>query len=227
MKNKSISETIKNSGSRVINLAQNEAFSHSIDIKNIYRIEPEREYRVKVLFSPDAEDQNIHVSTNQLTFIMLQSGDTGKSGISRISSFTSPARELTPLEIVLLFLKAEKDRNWDNYFKYMDIEKYIKAYPDYVKIYDQAVTADNIEKKENIVIEFVNFLKKERSDYIISYLVQNELKSSENNSYVEVLVKRFAVRSPVYYNYRYLLEKYDNLWLITDVQVTVAKGQRL
>jgi hypothetical protein len=226
LKNKTILEAIKDSNVRTIELSQNEIFSHTVDLKNFYNIEPEKEYRVKVLFSPDVENQNSIISNNQLSFKTLKfSSDTTKSGISRIIKFTSPTRELSPYEVILLFLRAEKDRSWDDYFKYIDIEKFIKAYPDYVKIYNQAIKKNDVEQKEKIVIQFVNFLKEERSDYIISYTVQNELKKSENNSYVDALVKRFAARTPVFYKYRYSLERFENLWLITDVEVTVAKGQ--
>jgi hypothetical protein len=228
LKNLTLLQAIKDSTSRIIELSQNETFTHTIDLGNIYKIIPEREYRVKALFSSDVENQDFIVSYNQLTFKTIKAfNETSKSGISRLPKFSSPVRGLAPFEVVMLFLKAEKDRNWDNYFKYLDIEKFIKAYPDYVKIYNQASKKNDIERKEKIVIEFVNFLKVERSDYIINYEVQNELKSSERNSYVEALVKRFAAGNPVYYRYRYSLERYENLWLITDVEVTVAKGQKI
>ena len=226
LKNKSISDAVKNSSSRIIELSSNETISHSIDLKKVYRIDIDKEYRVKAFFSPDVETQNSIVSGNQLSFktVKALNGIT-KSGVSRNLKFISPARELSPFEVVLLFLRAERDRNWENYFKYVDAEKYIKAYPDFVKIYDQAIEKNDLEQKDKIIVEFVNYLRKERSDYILSYDIQNELQSSENNSYVEVFVKRFAARNPSFYKYRYSLEKYKNLWLITDVEVTVAKGR--
>ena len=226
LKNKSLSEAIKNSNSRIIELSSNESFSHSVDLKKIYKIDTNKDYRVKVLFAPDIENQNAVMSANQLTFKTIKAvNGISKSAISRNLKFTSPARELSPFEVVLLFLRAEKDRNWDNYFKYIDTEKFINAYPDYVKIYDQAIQKNDVEEKDKILLEFVNYLRKERSDYILSFDIQNELLGSENNSYVDVIIKRFAARNPNFYKYRYSLEKYKNLWLITDVEVTVAKGQ--
>ncbi len=228
LKNKSVSEVIKKSGSRIIELSGNEIFTYTIDLAGIYRIIPEKEYRVKAFFSPNADNESAALSSNQLKFnIVKRSGGAAESGISRIAKFSSPARSLSPFEVVMLFLKAEKDRNWENYFKYLDIDKYIKAYPDYVKIYNQAIRINDIERKEKIILEFVNFLKAQRSDYIINYEVHSELKGSESSSYVEAIVKRFAAGNPAYYKYRYSLEKYENLWLITDVQVTVSKGQKI
>jgi hypothetical protein len=228
LKNNTLAETVKDSAFRVIELSQNETFTHTIDLASIYKIIPEKEYRIKALFSSNAENQASAISYNQLTMKIVKSvNEAGQSGISRIAKFSSPARSLSAFEVVMLFLKAEKDRNWDNYFKYIDIEKFIKAYPDYVKIYNQAVKKNDFEQKEKIIIDFVNFLKIQRSDYIVNYDVQNELKSSDKSSYVYALVKRFAAGNPVYYRYRYSLEKYENLWLITDVEVTVSKGQKI
>jgi hypothetical protein len=217
---------IFSSNSRVIDIARNESFTYTVDLKNLYKLEPE-EYRVKVMFSPEADERNSIQSDNQLTFRVAKAvGVYKKSGIARINRFAMTSRGVSPAEVITLFLKAEKERNWDNYFKYLDMEKFINAYPEYVRIYNEAVRKNDLEEKEKIIIEFANFLKEEKSDYIISYQVQRELKRTEEESYVEAMVTRFSARSPFSYKYRYSLEKFDNLWLITDVEVTVFKGQK-
>ncbi len=228
LQNKSINEVVKDVKPDIINLSNNEIFTYIIDLKTIYKIMPGTEYRVKALFFPDLDNDQSFISDNQLAFKNLAAvSEVKNSGISRIKRFSSPVRALTPSEVVLLLLKAEKDRDWDNYFKFVNIEMLINAYPDYVKIYNNAVRKNDIEQKEKIILEFVNFLKAERSDYIISYKIERELKRTENNIYVEALIKRFASINPSVYKYRYSLEKYENLWLITDVEVTVAKGQKI
>jgi len=228
LQNKTPEDVIKGIFPRVIELSQNETFAYIVDLKKIYQIESEKEYRVKAVFSPDIYYQDSILSENQLNFQIIKSAtDIKNSGISRLNRFTSPMRSLSAGEVVLLFLKAEKDRDWNNYFKFIDIEKYINAYPDYVRIYNLAVKKNDVEQKEKIILKFVDFLKEERSDYILAYKVQNELRTSESNIYVDALVKRFTPRSPFTYKYRYLLEKHENLWLITDVEVTVSKGQKI
>ena len=107
------------------------------------------------------------------------------------------------------------------------IDSYINAYPDYVKIYNEAIKNNDIKKKENIIHEFVNFLKEKRSDYIIDYKVLDQLKQSENDFFVHALVKRFGAGLPFMYKYKYSLEKYENFWIITDVHATVVKGQKI
>ncbi|MBN2040986.1 MAG: hypothetical protein JW864_13155 [Spirochaetes bacterium] len=227
LKNKSISEAIKGAGSRVIRLSNNETFSYSIDLKNIYRIDEGKDYRVKVFFSPDAADTFSIISENHLSFKILEQSDIQSSGIARIKRFISPERTLSPSEVISLFLKAEKEENWDNYFKFINIEKYINAYPDYVRVYKQAVEENNVELREKIILKFVNFLKEKRTDYIVSYRVLDDFININNNFYVEALVKRFGPDNPYVYKYKYSLEKFRNIWVVTDIEATVVKGRNI
>ena len=45
-----------------------------------------------------------------------------------------------------------------------------------------------------------------------------------NIAYVYARVRRFEVRIPSIYRYKYTLEKFRDFWLITDVEATVMKG---
>lgn len=227
LKNKTASESVKSANSRIIKLSNDETFSYSIDLKKIYKIDNASDYRVKVFFSPDVVESFTVISENELSFKVLEKRDTKYSGIARIRRFVSPERNLSPSEVISLFLKAEKENNWKNYFKYIDIEKYINAYPDYVRIYKQAVKDNDIELKEKIILEFVNFLKEKRTDYIIAYKVLDELININSNYYVEALVKRFGPDIPYVYKYKYSLEKFNDIWVITDVEATVVKGRNI
>jgi hypothetical protein len=86
---------------------------------------------------------------------------------------------------------------------------------------------NDIEGKEKIILQFVNFLKEKRSDYIISYKILDELMRTKDNYYVEALVKRFGDVDPSTYRYKYSLEKYENLWIITNLEATVVKRQNI
>ena len=44
------------------------------------------------------------------------------------------------------------------------------------------------------------------------------------NAYVDVIADRFGVKRTDRYKYRYKLERYKNLWLVTDVEATIKKG---
>lgn len=227
LKNRNISDVIKDADTRIIRLSDNETFSYTVDLKKLYKIDNKGNYRIKAFFSPDAADSFSLISDNQLNFKVLKKSDVMYSGIAKIRRFVSPERALSASEVISLFLKAEKENNWDNYFKYIDVEKYINAYPDYVRIYKQAVKDNNIEEKEKIILEFVNFLKEKRTDYIISYRVLDEFVNKNDDYYVEALVKRFGPDNPFIYRYKYSLEKFKNIWIITDIEATVVKGRNL
>ena len=53
----------------------------------------------------------------------------------------------------MLTLKAEKDRDWDNWIKYINVEKYINAYPEFVQKYHRA----NFEEKSLIEKDFIRY----------------------------------------------------------------------
>lgn len=223
--NLGMKDVIKNLKPRVIELSPNETIVHSVNLRNIYNIKGGRKYRVKAFFSPDAMREVVIYSENMLTFKIRESaGIDKKSGIAKNGRLSVPLlsldkRKISPSEVIMLFLHAEKNRNWDNYLKYIEIERYINAYPDFVRVYKDT----NEEKRWEIIEEFIEFLKQERTDYIIDFKILNELVIEDNVAYVDALVRRFGPKFPFIFNYRYTLESFRDLWVITDVEATVTK----
>ena len=218
MMNKNMAEIIDNLNPRTVELSRDETLEYTINLREIYRLEGDKEYRVEVRFSPDAKILPYVAGENIFTFKTFQSAMTYiQSGVKKISS------DISPSETVLLFLSAEKGRNWDNYLKYLKLEDYIQAYPDYVSQYR---TADEV-KKAIIIDEFIKYLKKDRSDYLLDFHLSAELIKENNTAYVDVEIKRYGVRSPFFYKYRYTLERYGSFWRIKDVEATVMKGHNL
>jgi hypothetical protein len=218
MMNKKMEDLIENIVPRTVELSRDDTLNYTINLRDIYKLEDNREYRVEIRFSPDAKIVPFITGENVYTFKTFQSAVTYiESGVKKIGSDISPA------ETVLLFLNAEKGRNWDNYMKYLKLEEYIQAYPDFVSQYR---SADDV-KKTIIIDEFIKYLKKDRSDYLIDFRVSAELMKEDNTAYVDAEIKRYGPRSPFYYKYRYTLEKYRSFWRIKDVEATVMKGHNL
>lgn len=217
LKNLSIDEVIKDRYPRIVELMPNETFVYSVNLKKLYTLEKENEYRVKGFFDPDIKNPGTIAGGNTLTFKITRSPDfTPRSGVVRVS------REVSPSEVVLLALTAEKERNWNNFFKYIKTENLINAYPEYVRLYN---SADEIEKLK-ILEDFNKFLTRKRTDYIKEFSVLDEMILSDKNiAYVDVRVRRYGPRLPFVYRYRYTLEKFQRLWLIIDVDATVVKGE--
>lgn len=217
LRNEKMNDIISKLKPRVIELANNEIFTYAVDLKKIYNLNNAQEYRVKAFFYPEAGNSLRILSDNELRF------DIFNTTVKTVyDEKIKEIRDVSPSEVIVLMLNAEKECNWENYFKYIKLDSIIRAYPDYVRIYNNA---DDI-KKQTILNDFKNYLKQKRSDYILEYKITNELVFS-NNVFVDALVKRFGSKSPFIYKYRYTMEKFDSLWLVSDVEATVIKGRNI
>ncbi len=215
--NKKMVDTIKDITPRTITLVHSETLKHTINLRDIYKLKVDNEYRVDAGFSPDVKFAGRISSDNVILFNIFKTTDLIKySGIKRIG------RDISPSEVVLLFLHAEKNNKWDNYLKYLNLDEFITAYPKYVKIYKNA---DDI-RKTIIIEEFINFLKRKRSDYIIDFEIVNEIKKGKTTAFVDAEVKRYGTGLPFYYKYRYSLERFRSFWRITDVEASVIRGHK-
>lgn len=216
--NKRVDEVIKDNNPRIIELMPNEKFVYMINLKKIYNLELNTEYRVKGYFMSDIKNTASIASENAISFKITRSTSlVRRSGVKRVT------RDISPSEVVMLALTAEKNGNWNNFLKYIKIESFINAYPEYVRLYNNA---DEIEKLK-IIEEFVTFLSRNRTDYIREFNVMEEtLLPDKNISYVDAAVKRQGPRIPFAYKYRYTLERFKDFWLIIDVEATVMKGEQ-
>jgi hypothetical protein len=128
---------------------------------------------------------------------------------------------ITPRETVLLYLTAEKEKDWDNYFKYIKKDSLIAAFPDFVKLYN---TSDDLEKLK-VLEDFSIYLMKERPDYILDFKVLNERVIIDGKvAYVNAFIKRYMQVSPLRYECKYTLEKKGDYWLVTYFDAIVKKG---
>ncbi len=223
--NRDVKEVVGNTVPRTIELAPSETITRRVDLKKLYNLREGEEYRVKVYFFPDVLGEGVVPSENTLRFKIVRSQQyyaDGRSGIQEIRSGIAHRRfSVSPREVVLLFLNAEKEQDWNSYFKFMKIENYINAFPNYGKLYNNS---DDVEKLK-VVDRFVNFLKSERTDYIIDFQVKKQsIVKGKDIAYVNARVKRFNPGFTPSYNYIFTLEKLRSNWLITHVEATVRKG---
>ncbi len=216
--NRSVEEVIRDLYPRAIELLPNETLTHTVNLRNLYDLRTGSEYRVRGFFLPDMQNPSALPSSNILSFKIVRApGLVKKSGVVR------QERGVSPSEVVLLALTAEKNETWDRLYKYIKAESFINAFPDYVRLYN---AADDIEKLK-ILEDFAKFLARHRDDYIRDFSVTDEVfLPGKNIAYVDVVVNRYGPRLPFRYKYRYTLEKTRDHWLIIDLEATVVKGER-
>ena len=215
---RNINDLIRGLDKRVVELAPGEIFIHSVNLKEIYKLNLNIMYRLKSLFYPAFTDGGVIKSDNELTFKIREEKRYNKpSGVEAV------VRNISPGEVILLTLNAEKNKNWESFLKYINIEKYINAYPEFVQTYLRA----NVDEKYQIEREFVKFITRDRDDYLLDYkIMKEEIENSNKIAYVDVVADRFGVQLTNRFKYRYTLEQYKSMWLIIDEEATIMKGAR-
>lgn len=209
---------------RTILLGPGESFSYRTDLKKIYRLKEKTSYRVRGFFFPDLSERISIRSLNGLHFsIKRREFHAYRSGMLDDYRPEKYSREVSPSEIVALALNAEKDNDWERLRKYINIEKYIRSYSQFLSDYSEA----DIIEKAHIRKRFVRYLARERHDRLVSYKILDQ-RVKRDRAHVEVYVIRYGVRKNEQFTYYYTLQKPDEdnnaHWLITDLEATVVKG---
>ena len=216
VQNKNINDIVRNLDKRTVELAPGETFIHAVNLKDIFAFKLNTPYRLQSLVYPSIEEGIMIKSDNELLFKIIEEKRSNKP-----SEIDAIKRIVMPKEVISLTLTAEMNKDWDNYIKYIDIEKYINAFPEFIQIYERA----NFDDKSRIEKDFIRHLTRDRDDYLLSYnIIKQEIENNRKIAYVDVETSRFGIRWSHRYRYRYTLEQYKNMWLITDLDATAIKG---
>jgi hypothetical protein len=188
-----------------------------INLRDFYNLEPGKEYRIRMFFMPEAKAPYVVRSENSLTIRIAPLDRELPEPIDLPKHYSGG---IDPSEVVQLFLGAEKARSWKNMIKYIDLEKYINAYPDY----GMQFNTSNDAMRKKVLRDFVSYLSTPRHDYIVDFTVTKEaILDDRKSSYVDVKVVRHAAPRPFVYNYRFTLETSGGTWLIANIDATVSK----
>lgn len=191
-------DLVKGLDKRMIELGPGEMFTHTVNVKDLFDLKLNTMYRIQGLFYPDFEENRLIKADNELVFKIIE-----QNHYSKPSDVDAIDRSISPKEVMLLTLKAERDRDWINWIKYVNIEKYINAFPEFVQKYYRA----NYEEKKEIEKDFIAFATRERDDYLVDYRVIDEMIEKDRAvAYVDVIVDRFGIRKTNRYKCRYTLE---------------------
>ena len=206
---------------RIVRIAPDEKIVKRIDLRSCYDLSTGSRYRVRAFFMPDAKNPQVLRSENSVEIQIIPVEREIDTTIELPSRY---AGGITPGEMIQLFLTAEKTRSWNNMLKYLMVEKYIAAYPDYAMSYN----AGTDPVKRRVLRDFVTYLSTPRRDYIVDYsIVSESILDGGKNAYVEAKVTRQSAPKPFVYTYKYSLESVNGSWLITGVDATVSKERIL
>jgi len=220
-RSENITDQLKWMNRRDIVLGAGESFTHRQKLNRIYKLEPEKRYRVRLKFFPfpGTKGNESLLSSNEVSFVhKIQKRYLREGGLKE------ERYGLMPSEIVMLLLNSEMEGNWERALKYIDVERFIRSYPAFSREY---FAGDDYDKRR-IRMDFLRFLAINRQDALLDFkIVNEEIDSDGISAVVEVVALRKTVVSPDRFKYRYRLIKKDRkdlLWSISGVEASVMKG---
>ncbi|MCP5500288.1 MAG: hypothetical protein H7A25_10325 [Leptospiraceae bacterium] len=200
-----------------------ESFTRRLNLSNYYDFETGKKYYVRGFFYPNyTEDRNSLLKSDNQSYFTVFPNKKEKSE-KPFYTTSQNAEELSPEEIIYLFLGAELKGNWTYYFKYIHFSEFIMSYTGFAGEYSKAESYN----RPAIVDEFKRYLSESRNGKLKHYQVQKVRYLSSNLSRVVVYVERSVNRVIKKFEYVYTLRKVDSsprgLWKITNLSAKVKK----
>jgi hypothetical protein len=178
------------------------------------------ELSVTAYFYPNPEQSaQYYVPANNDYNIYIDQGNNYKSNKSYAEN-SLPMQELkvSPKEVIYLTLTAEYEKNWSNFFKYIDLHEIIRDYPDHARQFVRAPA----DKKSMVIEDFKRFLMGASHRQLIKFEV-----ISENVENKTATVKVRAMREIDGFDrdlmYTYYLSARDKLWQISGIETQLVK----
>ncbi len=200
-----------------------ESFTRRINLSEYFEFNPGKSYYVTGYFYPNSVEDGNHFLRTENKGIFFLENRRKEHRHKKYETESVKDSDVTPEEIVHLFLSAEMKKNWTNYFKYIHFDQFINSYPNFSKEYAEA----DASGKEEITEEFKRFLKEEKAGKLSYYKVTEKNFVSPSLVKVHVNAEREMGRSPAKYEYIYTLRKadegYSRIWKITNVIVKVRR----
>lgn len=206
---------------RPVVLAPGEVFTYSVDLQRVYEIKNGAFYRVRCYFIPDFSVKHVVYGKNEITFLADERVKFTDRTEAEGAEYANA--NITPSEVVLLTLEAEKTSARDRMLKFINLEEFIKTESPFIRSY--AAAAGEGERRQ-VIAMFRDYLLRARPDYLLDYKITGEGINGET-AFVDVLAERYNVRANEAYRYRYVLQKghTEGKWFITGLEATVYKGK--
>lgn len=213
---KNKTEDLEGNPIKEILLHPEEEFNKTFYIKNL----PVGKYKLTGYFIPYSFDQRYKTHLRFITKNNLELTISEKKSIFEYYEKSYDFKDTTPSpeEIVYLFLMAEYYKNWDNYFKYLELKEFINSYELFEKEYKEA----DLKNKQLLLIEFQKFLKNQNIEPIINFKITKVLYKQPDQANVLVETTRGNKSYRVTYLYNYSLVKKE-IWKITGVVTSILK----
>jgi hypothetical protein len=190
----------------MVDLQKSETSSENFSIMSYFYPNPEQS---KQYYIPSENEYLVHLDI----LADLSRKDIYARDILPVQDF-----RVSPKEIIYLMLTAEYEKNWIDFFKYIDLQEIIRDYPDFARKYIRSPT-----EYQGIVIEdFKKYLMSNSSHKLVRFEV---IKQSIDNKNATVNVR--AMREIDGFDrdflYIYYLSPKGNLWQVSGIEAQLLK----
>ena len=175
--------------------------------------------QIMAYFYPNAvQNPDLFLSSVNKYELFIDTNNLNRSNRYAGNSFHSPRLAVSPKELVYLALSAEYNRDWPNFFKYIDLHEIIRDYPEYAKDYMES----RPQNRGMILEKFKTFLVSDQNHRLVHFkILEQKLKGP--NASVVVRAKREIDGFERVFLYTYYLSPKDELWQITGLDSQLEK----
>lgn len=189
--------------SRTLVLHPGERYGRVINLAARHRLVRPRHYEITGYFylKPMRSEQDPAFTSNRVRFILkpplpvehLVRKQRRKSRIERL-------RRRSPMDTVRFTIRSKMAREWDNYFKYIDLPRLIDVFGQFRERYRAA----SVNQRVAIIEEFKQYMKTYPSERILGFFVSEATVKKDEKSHEEEATVKCRI---TYKNRKGLVEK--------------------
>jgi hypothetical protein len=210
----SVKDLLKND--RMVTLYPGEEFSVTVDLNLWYSLTNMGRYLVQVVFKDKESGQQVF--SNPLHINLRPSARI----IARLQIEEQLEEEerlttMTPEGIVEFLLNAMKEKDWESHFKYIEQEKYVKAFAPFGREFDEAKTP---EDREAVLARFrAWYTKVPEYNNLERFKIQNIVFQNDPRERIVYCYVAYSkkMRSNDFL-YTFYLRQKGNKWYLTNVE---------
>ncbi|GEM_PF-5713404 len=207
---------------RTVVLYPGEEFSVSIDLNVWYEITNMGRYLVQARFMDKEEGKAI--PSNPLYINLKPSGRI----IARLQIEEQLIEEerlttMTPEGTVEFLMNAMKNQDWESYFKYIELPKFVKAYEPFAGQFDSA----SLEEEKNDVLTRFMAWYKNVPDYnkLERFKIQNIVFPADPRERIVYCYAGYSTKAKENdFLYTFFLRQKGNKWYLYDVESFISTG---
>ncbi|MES0490823.1 MAG: hypothetical protein ABUK01_12580 [Leptospirales bacterium] len=215
--------TATNHNSRALILQPGEALVRDMELTELVSFEHNysglSRYKVSAYFYPNPEqNKKLFISSQNVYPLFVDAYNVGRTVNATRDTFQSPRLSVSPKELVYLALSAEYNRDWPNYFKYVDLHEVIRDYPEFARQYMQAPP----QSRGVVLHRFKEFLISDQNHRLKRFEIISENVEYKKSSVTVKATREFDGFERIFL-YTYYLTPKDNLWQITGIESQLEK----